>query len=199
MFIVNQYRHSLDAHIERWSLDGHFLKTVVSNKITNPNSMVVDSIIDRIYWSDSVYRYIHTARLDGSDRKSIVSGLKPTSIAIFQNTVYFTVSHQIFHKDRFKTDGVPTLANHNSGFVHDLIFNSTAMQPYSDDPCQNSTCEYTCLPSHDGIFSCACPPQSSLQEDNITCTGNQPLITCTMQNDIILLRCNILSCWNKIV
>ena len=170
MFIVNQYHHSEDAHIERWSLDGQFLQTVVSNKITNPNSLVVDSIIDRIYWSDSVYRYVHTARIDGSDRKSIVSGLASiSSIAIFQNRIYFTVFHQIFHKDRFKTDGVPTLANHNSGFVHDLIFNSTAMQPYSNDPCQNSTCEYACLPSHDAISSCACPPHSSLQEDNVTC------------------------------
>ena len=173
MFIVNDYRHSLDSHIERWSLNGQFLQTVVSNKITNPNSVVVDSIIDRIYWSDSVYRYIHTARLDGSDRKSLVSGLNPTisNVAIFQNRVYFTVSHQIFHKDRFKTDGVATLANHNSGFVHDLIFNSTAMQPYSNDPCQNSTCGYSCLPSYNGIYSCGCPPQSSLQENNITCAG----------------------------
>lgn len=173
MFIVNHYRHSLDAHIERWSLDGRFLQTVVSNKITNPNSVVVDSIIDRIYWSDSVYKYIHTARLDGTDRKSIVSGLSPTisNIAVFQNMIYFTVYHQIFRKDRFRTDGVVTLANHNSGFVHDLIFNSTAMQPHSNDPCQNSTCEYSCLPSYNGISSCACPPQSSLQENNITCSG----------------------------
>lgn len=172
MFIVNQHDHSIDAHIERWSLDGHFLQTVVSKKITNPNSVVVDSIIDRIYWSDSVYRHIHTAKLDGTDRQSIASGLMSVSnIVIFQNRIYFTVFHQIFYKDRFKTDGVPTLANHNSGFVHDLIFNSTAMQPYSINPCHNSSCTYACLPSYNSTSSCACPPQSALQEDSITCAS----------------------------
>ena len=172
MFIVNQYRHSLDGYIERWSLDGRFLQVVVSSKITNPNSIVVDSIIDRIYWSDSKHRYIHTARLDGTDRQSIASGFTQLSnIAIFQNKIYFTVYDQIFLKDRFKTDGVPILANHNSGFVHDLVFNSTAMQPYSYDPCQNSTCAYACLPSNNGTSTCACPPHSFLQQDNITCTS----------------------------
>ena len=172
MFIVNERNGSQDPHIERWSLDGRFIQTVVSNKLANPNSMVVDSIIDRIYWSDSVHRYIHTAKLDGTDRTSIASGLTSISnIAIFQNKIYFTVFHQIFHKDRFKTDGVPTLANHNSGFVHDLIFNITAMQPHSADPCHNSSCVHACLPSSNVTYSCACPPQSTLQEDNITCTG----------------------------
>lgn len=186
MFIVNQHRHSVDAHIERWSLSGNFLQTVVSSKITNPNSLVVDSIIDRIYWSDGVYRYIHTAKLDGTDRKSIASGLTSvSSIAIFQNRIFFTTfSHQIFHKDRFKTDDVPTLANHNSGFVHDLIFNSTAMQPFSVDPCYNSSCGYACLPSHNATSFCACPPQSILQEDNTTCTGTWLIIKCAMLNDI---------------
>ena len=184
MFIVNQRQYSVNAHIERWSLNGHFLQTVVSDKIANPNSLVVDSLINRIYWSDSVHRFIHTARLDGSDRKSIASGLtRVSSIAIFQNMIYFTVSHQIFHKDRFKTDGVPTLANHNAGFIHDLVFNNTAMQPYSIDYCHNSSCAYECLPSHNATVSCVCPPQSTLQQDNVTCTGELiQLIKCTMLN-----------------
>lgn len=193
MFIVNQYHHSIDAYIERWSMDGHFLQTVVSDKITNPNSLVVDSIIDRIYWSDGVYRYIHTAKLDGTDRKSIASGLTSVNnIAVFQNMIYFTiVSHQIFHKERFKTDGVPTLANHNSGFVHDLIFNSTAMQPHSTDPCHNSSCLYACLPSSNATSSCACPPQSTIQGDNVTCTSKWPLIRRTM---VINVDTGITSC-----
>lgn len=173
MFIYNKRNHSSHAHIERWSLDGHFLQTVVSSKITDPTSIVVDSIIDRIYWSDSIYKHIHTARLDGTDRKSIVSGLNFTisSIAIFQNRIFFTISHQIFSKDRFKTDGIPYLTNHDSGHVHKLIFNSTAMQPSFINPCHNSSCAYACLPSHDATSSCACPPHSTLQEDEVTCSG----------------------------
>lgn len=172
MFIANQYHHAVDRYIERWSLDGHYLQTVVSHKITYPNSLVVDSIIDRIYWSDGVYGYIHTAKLDGTDRKSIASGLTSIySIAIFQNKIFFSISHQIFHKNRFKPDDVPILANHNSGLVRDLIFNSTAMEPLSINPCYNSSCAYSCLPSPNGNSTCGCAPQSTLQEDNITCTG----------------------------
>lgn len=174
MFITNHLQYSVNAHIERWSMDGHFLQTVVSNKITDPTSIVVDPIIDRIYWSDGVYKYIHTAKLDGTDRRSIASGIKYISkIAILQNKIYFTVRHHhnMFYKDRFKTDSMITLANHNPGFVHDLIFNSTAMQPHSIDPCHNSSCAYTCLPSPNITFSCACPPQSTLQEDKVTCAS----------------------------
>ena len=183
MFIYNKRNHSVHAHIERWSLDGHFIQTVVSSKITDPNSIVVDSIIDRIYWSDSVYKHIHTAKLDGSDRKSIISGLHSTisTIAIFQNQIFFTISHQIFCKDRFKTDDAPHLANHNGGHVHKLIFNSTAMQPSSTDPCHNSSCAYTCLPSHNNISSCGCPPHSTLHEDETTCTGKWLLMICRIQ------------------
>jgi len=174
MFITNHLQHSVDAHIERWSMDGHFLQTVVSNKITDPTSIVVDPIIDRIYWCDGVYKYIHTAKLDGTDRRSIASGIKSISkIAVFQNKIYFTVRHHhniMFYKDRFKTDGIITLANQNPGFVHDLIFNSTAMEPHSIDLCHNSSYVYTCLPSINGT-SCACPPQSTLQKDNVTCAS----------------------------
>ena len=181
MFIVNKRHNSSLFHIERWSLNGQFMQTVVSSKLSSPASMVVDSIIDRLYWSDNYYGYIHTAKLDGTDRQTITSGLQSLrstssfrslrSIALYENKIYFSSRNWIGTVNRFVVNNAPINITYNTNYIYDLVVNTSSMFPYSSDPCQNSSCAYMCLAGPNETHSCVCPPQETLLEDKISCAG----------------------------
>ena len=181
MFIVNKRHNSSLFHIERWSLNGQFIQTIVSTKISSPASMVIDSFIDRLYWSDNYYGYIHTVKLDGTDRRTITSGLQPLkttssfrslrSIAIYGNKIFFSSRNWIGTVNRFVVNNAPVNITHNTNYVYDLVFNASTLFPYSVDPCQNASCSYMCLAGPNGTHSCVCSPQETLLKDEITCAG----------------------------
>ena len=52
---------------------------------------IADLIAQRIYWTDFIFGYIKSAKLDGSDVQLITSGLTlPFGIDIYNNDIYFT-------------------------------------------------------------------------------------------------------------
>ncbi|XP_028028555.1 low-density lipoprotein receptor-related protein 4-like [Bombyx mandarina] len=59
-------------------------KTIISQKLETPNGLGVDWIANNIYWTDNEHKVIEVARLDGSSRKVLITGLtEPRALALF--------------------------------------------------------------------------------------------------------------------
>ncbi|XP_028171895.1 low-density lipoprotein receptor-related protein 4-like isoform X3 [Ostrinia furnacalis] len=59
-------------------------KIIVKGRLNTPNGLSVDWIANNLYWSDNNYKVIEVARLDGSSRKTLITGLKePRALALF--------------------------------------------------------------------------------------------------------------------
>lgn len=54
------------------AMDGSDRVTVVHNNILWPNCLTIDYAADRLYWIDARYHVLETARLDGSQRQTLV-------------------------------------------------------------------------------------------------------------------------------
>lgn len=59
-----------EPKIERAGMNGDLAtrSTIVSESISWPNGLTVDYVEEHIYWVDASLSYIHSAKLDGSNR-----------------------------------------------------------------------------------------------------------------------------------
>lgn len=73
-------------------MDGTSAKTLISDRLGWVNGLALDWPNERLYWVDARHRVIETSRLDGTDRRKILSNLSknPYSIAVFQNSIYWS-------------------------------------------------------------------------------------------------------------
>jgi len=99
-----------EARIERAGMDGSAdsRASIVTTDIFWPNGLTIDYEGGRIYWTDAKLKYIHSALLDGTDRRPVVDPdalHHPFSITIHASTIYWTdwQKRAIFSAD--KRDG----------------------------------------------------------------------------------------------
>lgn len=65
------------------------IKTIVDGKLDTPNGLGIDWIANNIYWTDNEHKVVEVARLDGSSRKVLISGLvEPRALALFPRKGY---------------------------------------------------------------------------------------------------------------
>lgn len=85
------------AKIERMGMDGieGSRSILVSSNIFWPNGLTLDYDENRMFWTDARLRYIHSANLDGSDRRVIIRGSlpHPFAITLSEDTIYWTDWH----------------------------------------------------------------------------------------------------------
>nr|XP_006817539.1 PREDICTED: low-density lipoprotein receptor-related protein 2-like [Saccoglossus kowalevskii] len=78
------------AKIEKTTMDGAIREKLVTTHLIWPNGLCLDLTEDRLYWTDAHTNTIETVRLDGGDRKVIVTNIPhPFSVAILENKVYW--------------------------------------------------------------------------------------------------------------
>ncbi|XP_048480934.1 low-density lipoprotein receptor-related protein 4 [Plutella xylostella] len=59
-------------------------KIIIKDRLDTPNGLGVDWIANNIYWTDNEYKVVEVARLDGSCRKTLVTGLaEPRALTLF--------------------------------------------------------------------------------------------------------------------
>jgi len=87
------------AIISRAGMDGSHRDVVVRGGLMWPNSLSVDYQRHRLYWTDAGLQHIESSRLDGTDRKILLSeGVPhPFGIAVHDDLIYWTdwVTHNI--------------------------------------------------------------------------------------------------------
>jgi len=87
------------ARIERASMDGQpgSRRTVVDGaQLYWPNGLTVDLVEGRFYWTDVKLKYVHSARLDGSDRRAVVAAgtlPHPVTLTLHGDSVYWADWH----------------------------------------------------------------------------------------------------------
>ncbi|XP_041973520.1 low-density lipoprotein receptor-related protein 4 isoform X2 [Aricia agestis] len=64
-------------------------KVIMNHRLDTPNGLGVDWIANNIYWTDNEFKVVEVARLDGSCRKTLISGLsEPRALALFPAKAY---------------------------------------------------------------------------------------------------------------
>jgi len=81
--------------IERAAMDGQpeSRQTLIdADQLYWPNGLTIDFDESRIYWTDVKLKYIHSARLDGSDRRVVIAAGRlphPVTVALYADSVYW--------------------------------------------------------------------------------------------------------------
>jgi low density lipoprotein receptor-related protein 5/6 len=80
--------------IERGGMDGAAgsRSILVKDDIYWPNGLTIDYEAQRIYWADAKLTFIHSARLDGSDRRPVIGGglPHPFAVTLLDDNLYWT-------------------------------------------------------------------------------------------------------------
>ncbi|XP_026096253.1 very low-density lipoprotein receptor isoform X2 [Carassius auratus] len=161
------------AQIERAGMDGSHRRVLVSHSLRWPVSLTVDSIHQRIYWSDEKLKCIGSADTDGGDIQllQMMETPSPFSVSVFNEEVYWSDTkrstiqraHKITgkqHKVLLKRPGEPFSLK----VIHALV------QVGVSNPCASQHCSHLCVLSRGLKAVCKCPSQLLLDEDGLTCS-----------------------------
>lgn len=106
-------------------MDGSGRVALISNSIHWPNGLTIDYTTNRMFWTDAKHHVIESARLDGTERKKVISkGLHhPFAITVFEDLIYWTDWHfkSIFQTNKVSGHGFKAIhSSKKSGRVFDL-------------------------------------------------------------------------------
>lgn len=79
--------------VRRTTVDGSVVEIIVDTGLFSPQSMAIDPVNSKMYWTDSSPGEIEMANLDGTGRQTIVTGLTyPTGLTVDQvdGKIYWT-------------------------------------------------------------------------------------------------------------
>ncbi|KAJ8397102.1 hypothetical protein AAFF_G00009560 [Aldrovandia affinis] len=161
-----------EPQIERAGMDGSDRKVVVSQSISWPASLSVDSLAGRIYWTDEKLKCIGSATLDGGDLKilQLMETSSPFAVIVFNNEIYWsdTKSRTVQRAHKNTGKGRKVLLK-QLGQPFDLKVVHETVQPNTSNPCTKLGCSHLCVlaPGPKGV--CRCPSSLLLDEERITC------------------------------
>ncbi|XP_073321660.1 vitellogenin receptor Yl isoform X2 [Pagrus major] len=160
--------------IERAGMDGSERKAVVNSSLGWPGGVAVDTISDRVYWTDERLRAIGSATLDGEDIRilQMKETTNPFSLAVFNDMLYWSdakkrvvlaahkfsgKNHQVLLKRPRQPFGVK--------IIHPLL------QMATDSPCEKMKCSHMCVLAPGPKAVCKCPSGLLLADDGLTCSS----------------------------
>ncbi|XP_045489131.1 low-density lipoprotein receptor-related protein 4 isoform X2 [Pieris rapae] len=117
-------------------------KMIVNTTLETPNGLAVDWIADNLYWTDNKYKVVEVAKLDGSSRKVLVSGLdEPRSVAVFpaKGYLYWSDWGENPSIERAALDGTARkiIVDHDLGFPNGLTIDYVERRLYWTDALKN--------------------------------------------------------------
>lgn len=136
--------------IERVNMDGTNRTSILTSKIFWPNGLTLDLPTKRVYFADSKVDYIDYCNYDGTGRRQVLAGshylLHPHSLAVFEDTVYWTDRqlNRVLAANKF-TGLNQTVFSHLVSQPLSVLLHHPALQPLSPNPCANATCGHLCL------------------------------------------------------
>lgn len=150
--------------IMRAGMDGANLQRIVKMPEGDwPNGVAIDSVLDRVFWSEAKRHTLESARIDGSDRKIISMGNvgHPFSIALFEDTIFWSdwETKSIKSANKFTGKNETVLLKEGHLFPMGITIYHPILERISiANPCAGlSFCSHMCLLKAWGGFTCACP------------------------------------------
>ncbi|XP_047448033.1 very low-density lipoprotein receptor [Mugil cephalus] len=162
------------AKIERAGMDGSERRAVVTSSLGWPGGVAVDTISDRVYWTDERLKTIGSATLDGDDIRilQMKETTNPFSVAVFNDLLYWSDAKkrvvQAAHKIHGKNRRV-LLKRLRQPFAVKIIH--PLLQVGSENPCEKTECSFMCVLAPGPKAVCKCPPGLLLAEDGLTCSS----------------------------
>ncbi|XP_071778377.2 vitellogenin receptor Yl [Centroberyx gerrardi] len=160
--------------IERAGMDGSQRRAVVKSSLGWPGGVAVDTISDRVYWTDERLKAIGSATLDGDDIQilQMKETTNPFSLAVFNDMLYWSdakkrtvqAAHKITGKNRqvlLKRPRQPFGVK----IIHPLL------QMATESPCEKMYCSHLCVLAPGPKAVCKCPSGLLLAEDGLTCSN----------------------------
>ncbi|KAK8381292.1 hypothetical protein O3P69_018402 [Scylla paramamosain] len=166
-----------NPRIERAYLDGSGRQVVIEEGLHWPNGITLDYPTETLYWVDAKQHVIETAHIDGTNRRTILEGLRhPFAITVFEDTLYWTdwLTRSIEKADKRNGQSHTTLQGRLS-FPMDIRSLHPTRQPRllnsEKRGCslRNGACSHLCLSSKDS-YACYCPHGLILGPDRRTCS-----------------------------
>lgn len=176
-----------DPKIERSGMDGNNREVIVKggDDLQWPNGLTIDYVEGRIYWIDSKLHKIGTAKLDGSEKSHVLVDAmeirRPFSIAVFEDTLYWTDWHTNSIRSVHKVTGRnPKTLSIGSYSVMDIkVYHEQRQEKRFKNAakalCEAARCEFMCLPAAkvtvNATVSCVCGDNQILDADKRTCAA----------------------------
>ncbi|KAM9360164.1 prolow-density lipoprotein receptor-related protein 1 [Symphorus nematophorus] len=160
--------------IERAGMDGSERTAVVNSSLGWPGGVAVDTISDRVYWTDVRLRAIGSATLDGDDIRilQMKETINPFSLAVFNGMLYWSDSGKRV-----------VLAAHKSSGKNRQVLLKRLRQPFGvkivhpllqmgiESPCEKMACSHMCVLAPGPKAVCKCPSGLLLAVDGLTCSS----------------------------
>ena len=124
----------------------------------------VDQETDRVYWADSKLDVIETVKIDGSDRRAILTTrtIHPFSLAVFEDTLYWSdwETREVVSCNKYTGKDYRVLIK-EAGIrpMGIAVAHPVSMEAGLEAPCSAADCSHVCLPRAPPSkgFTCACP------------------------------------------
>lgn len=162
------------------SMDGTSNKQLITENIHWPNGLALDWPNERLYWVDAKIKSIESCKLDGSDRRSVITKVSkhPYGIAVFEDNLFWSDwdSKSIQSCNKFTGKNRTTIVR--DAVIYDIHVYHPAMQSVVKNPCLDSPCSHLCLLNMNNSYTCDCPKYMELTADKHKCrlTGKQKII-----------------------
>uniref|UniRef100_A0A673HQ60 Low-density lipoprotein receptor-related protein 6-like n=1 Tax=Sinocyclocheilus rhinocerous TaxID=307959 RepID=A0A673HQ60_9TELE len=113
--------------IERAGMDGTHRSVLIDSEIYWPNGLTLDYDLQKLYWADAKFSFIHRCNLDGSGREVVVKGSlpHPFALTLYEDTLFWT---------DWNTHSIHACLKHtgeNSHEIHTNIFSPMDIHVYS--------------------------------------------------------------------
>ncbi|KAK3726510.1 hypothetical protein QZH41_014244, partial [Actinostola sp. cb2023] len=187
-------RGSIRPSIRRAAMDGTDGDTIVNSDLRSPEGLAVDTVLKRIYWTDTVLKKIEYADLNGANRAVLVEDnlLKPIGLAIYGQFIYWIDSQARVIKRVKKGSGsdMKTIQADIDELTDLVALDRTRNS--GTHPCSKNDCSHICLVGKEKRAKCSCTGALVRQGDNKTC--GEPS-TCTANQFTCLNRACIPTEW----
>uniref|UniRef100_A0A673HQS4 Low-density lipoprotein receptor-related protein 6-like n=1 Tax=Sinocyclocheilus rhinocerous TaxID=307959 RepID=A0A673HQS4_9TELE len=140
--------------IERAGMDGTHRSVLIDSEIYWPNGLTLDYDLQKLYWADAKFSFIHRCNLDGSGREVVVKGSlpHPFALTLYEDTLFWT---------DWNTHSIHACLKHtgeNSHEIHTNIFSPMDIHVYSQKR----------QPLGKRLAFCLLPPPSGHQQHGAT-------------------------------
>ncbi|XP_050452085.1 vitellogenin receptor isoform X1 [Cataglyphis hispanica] len=160
------------SHIAMAGMDGKNSSIFITENLEWPSSITIDYPNNRLYWLDKKKNKIESVRLDGTDRRNILTDTirYPVSLAVFENKLYWSdwQENTIQSCDKFTGKNWQIVIRADDE-PYDVHIEHSAIKPKIPNPCHSNPCSQLCMLNRDKGYTCGCTIDKELKADSHTC------------------------------
>lgn len=145
--------------IERASMDGSNREVLATTNLQWPNGLAIDYDKQKIYFVDGGTKNIEFMNFDGTERKTVISGLgHPFGLDINENKVFWTDwdTRALHIADKLTGKNSKILIANTSDLMDVRVFHRSRVRVQNPCSYMNGGCSHLCLLNPKGR-TCACP------------------------------------------